>query len=266
MASSSPILTRMTYALALALLAAPALVALAREGTTGEHTHTPDVTAQTLPPPAGTPAPPPGPDADRPAIGKDEFDAKFRLLPDDERPSYETYANAPAGQRKAFESKFASFDPSGNVRKLDEAGAARELKEAKGRLSALKSTLRVQTAEETFSGDTTRTGEERPVGNEGPDPTRRPTRGTPTPSPARPLDSTVPPAPGDTQVEDKAPAAKSGPQVDEKFKSVLKNAALGAMAGAAIGIGLLPLFGPIGILVGAVLGAAMMIATKTLAG
>lgn len=65
---------------------------------------------------------------------------------------------------------------------------------------------------------------------------------------------------------DKEKEKEGGPVVDEKFRSLLKMGALGAMAGALVGIGLLPLFGPMGIFMGALMGGAMMVVTKKLSG
>lgn len=69
------------------------------------------------------------------------------------------------------------------------------------------------------------------------------------------------PTPGDKEKE-----KEGGPVVDEKFRSLLKMGTLGAMAGALVGIGLLPLFGPMGIFMGAMMGASMMVVTKKLSG
>lgn len=67
-------------------------------------------------------------------------------------------------------------------------------------------------------------------------------------------------------VPDKEPTKEAGLVVDDKFRSLLKMGTLGAMAGAMVGIGLLPLFGPAGILIGALLGAAMVVVSKKLGG
>lgn len=65
---------------------------------------------------------------------------------------------------------------------------------------------------------------------------------------------------------DKAVEPEKGEVVDEKFRKLLKMGALGAMAGAMVGIGLLPLLGPIGILMGAMMGAAVMVVGQKLSG
>lgn len=65
---------------------------------------------------------------------------------------------------------------------------------------------------------------------------------------------------------DKAVEPEKGEVVDEKFRKLLKMGALGAMAGAMVGIGLLPLLGPIGIIMGAVMGASVMAVGQKLAG
>ncbi|MCX5790364.1 MAG: DUF456 domain-containing protein [Elusimicrobia bacterium] len=63
----------------------------------------------------------------------------------------------------------------------------------------------------------------------------------------------------------KAPAAATK-TADPAMMVMVKRGFLGALAGAAIGIGLLPLLGPFGILIGALMGAGITVATGLMGG
>lgn len=77
-----------------------------------------------------------------------------------------------------------------------------------------------------------------------------------------PVKNHEPPAP----VPDIAATKDAGPVIDEKFSSLLKKAAFGSIVGAIVGIGLLPLLGPLGILLAATLCAAAMLASQKVSG
>ena len=249
----------MTYALAVACLAS--LAYAGQEGTTGGGHHTANVTAQTLTPPPAVPSPAP----DQPKITKAEFERVFGAEPTS--PKYEQYTSMKPEERADFERQFKANAPK-NAQDTAAATWARDWRSKFTQVSAIRTEVNNTDPDKVFDNAEAQGGVGGPVQNEGPVAGQNPRRDrpTPTPTPANEKGLATGEVPKPGTVEDKAPEAKEGPVVDEKFRSLLKNATLGALAGAAVGIGLLPLFGPIGILIGAAMGASLMVVTKKLSG
>ncbi|MBI4347644.1 MAG: hypothetical protein HY553_12375 [Elusimicrobia bacterium] len=248
----------MSYRPAYALLLGALLGGIA--GATGNH-H--GLTAQTntgTGTGTGTAAAPP----DQPKITEAQWNEKFSQLPPDvERPSYAAYASLAPDKRAEFERRFDSFDTNFNTRRLDHGDFTRQVGD---RVASLNSLLSAQPMRRVADGDTATGTVEPAVPQTGPDTsvTTNSRTNTQTSTGSSTAESAEP-AKKDTTPDVPTPTGEKT-VVNAETRSLLKNGALGALAGAVVGIGLLPLFGPIGIFIGAAMGAALMIGTKMLAG
>lgn len=215
----------------------------------------PDQTAPAAPPPSDK-----KPDDGKPAITKEEFASVFGT-------GYDAYAALKGEQLRGFEARFKGYqtdraNPVNVVwfRSWDAQFTGKEprIDLSKGQQAAADAE---RAAGRCASEVTNDPACNKPVPRQ-PDPSRKPSIGDVTGTANENSGSTQPPTP----VPDVKAEKPAEPAVDKAMKDLIRNAAFGGIAGAVVGIGLLPLLGPIGILLGAMLGAAVMVVGKKLAG